>query len=39
MLWAMAAPPAFWGISVFGVLGVVLGLALGAHLLYLIWRA
>lgn len=39
LLWAMAAPPALWGISIFGVLGVALGLALGAHLLYLIWRA
>ena len=39
LLWAMSAPPAPWGVSIFGVLGVLLGLALAAHLLYLIWRA
>jgi ubiquinone biosynthesis protein len=39
LLWAMAAPPALWGISIFGVLGMALALALGTHLLYLIWRA
>lgn len=39
LLWAMAAPPAPWGISIFGVLGTALALALGTHLLYLIWRA
>ncbi|HQY92061.1 AarF/ABC1/UbiB kinase family protein [Caldilinea sp.] len=39
LLWALAAPPALWGVSIFGVLGAVLGLALAAHLLYLVWRA
>jgi ubiquinone biosynthesis protein len=39
LLWALAAPPAPWGISIFGVLGAALGLALAFHLLYLIWRA
>lgn len=39
LLWAMAAPPAIWGVSVFGALGALLGLALAAHLLYLIWRS
>jgi ubiquinone biosynthesis protein len=39
LLWAMAAPPALWGISIFGVLGMALALALGTHLLYLIGRA
>jgi len=39
LLWATAAPPALWGVSIVGVLGVALALALGAHLLYLIWRA
>lgn len=39
LLWALAAPPALWGVSIFGVMGTALGLALGAHLLYLIWRA
>jgi ubiquinone biosynthesis protein len=39
LLWGMAAPPLLWGISIFGFLGVVLGLVLGAHLLFLIWRS
>ena len=39
MLWAMSAPPVLFGISIFGVLGVALGLALALYLLYLIWRA
>ncbi len=39
LLWAMGAPPALWGVSIFGVLGVMLGLVLAAHLLYLIWRS
>lgn len=39
LLWAAAAPPALWGISIFGFLGAALGLLLGAHLLFLIWRS
>ncbi|HRW48226.1 MAG TPA: AarF/ABC1/UbiB kinase family protein [Caldilinea sp.] len=39
LLWAFAAPPVFFGISIIGALGVALGLALAAHLLYLVWRA
>ncbi|MBE2239068.1 MAG: AarF/ABC1/UbiB kinase family protein [Caldilineaceae bacterium] len=39
LLWALAAPPALWGVSIFGVLGAALGLALAAHLLYLVWRS
>ena len=39
LLWAMGAPPVLWGISVFGFLGFLLGLGLGAHLLFLMWRS
>lgn len=39
LLWALAAPPAIFGISIVGALGVALGLALATHLLYLVWRA
>ncbi len=39
LMWAFAAPPMFFGISIIGALGVALGLALAAHLLYLVWRA
>ena len=39
LLWAFAAPPVLFGISIIGALGVALGLALAAHLLYLVWRA
>ena len=39
LLWAFAAPPVIFGISIIGALGVALGLALAAHLLYLVWRA
>ena len=39
LLWAMAAPPAPWGVSIFGVLGAALGVGLTLHLLYLIGRA
>ena len=39
LMWAFAAPPVFFGISIIGALGVALGLALAAHLLYLVWRA
>ena len=39
LMWAFAAPPAIFGISIIGALGVALGLALAAHLLYLVWRA
>jgi ubiquinone biosynthesis protein len=39
LLWAMAAPPVLWGVSIFGVLGALLGVTLAAHLLYLIWRS
>jgi ubiquinone biosynthesis protein len=39
LLWATAAPPALWGISVFGFLGALLAVALGTHLLFLIWRS
>ncbi len=33
LLWALSAPPTLFGISVFGVLGVLLALAMGLHLL------
>ncbi len=39
LLWSMAAPPTLWGVSVFGFLGVLLGVGLGAHLLFLMWRS
>ena len=39
LMWAFAAPPVIFGISIIGALGVALGLALAAHLLYLVWRA
>jgi ubiquinone biosynthesis protein len=39
LLWAMSAPPTLFGISIFGVLGVALGLTVALYLLYLIWRA
>ena len=39
LLWALAAPPTLFGISIVGALSAVLGLVLAAHLLYLIWRA
>ena len=39
LLWALAAPPALFGVSIIGVLGVALGVALATHLLYLVWRA
>jgi ubiquinone biosynthesis protein len=38
LLWGLAAPPTLWGVSIIGFLGVALGLFLGAHLLFLIWR-
>ncbi|MBK8047244.1 MAG: hypothetical protein IPK16_09065 [Anaerolineales bacterium] len=39
LLWASSAPPTLWGISIFGVLGVVLAFLLGVHVLFLIWRS
>jgi ubiquinone biosynthesis protein len=39
LMWSMAAPPTLWGVSVVGFLGVVLGIALGLHLLYLMLRS
>jgi ubiquinone biosynthesis protein len=39
LLWGLAAPPLLWGVSVFGFLGFLLGLGLGAHLLFLMWRS
>jgi ubiquinone biosynthesis protein len=39
LMWSMAAPPTLWGVSVVGFLGVVLGIALGLHLLYLMVRS
>jgi len=39
LMWALAAPPTIFGISIVGALGVALGLALATHLLYLVWRA
>lgn len=38
-MWALVAPPAIFGVSIVGTLGVALGLTLAAHLLYLVWRA
>jgi ubiquinone biosynthesis protein len=39
LLWATAAPPRLWGISVFGVLGVLTALWLGAFVVIAIWRS
>jgi ubiquinone biosynthesis protein len=39
LLWGMGAPPTLWGVSVFGFLGALLGLGLGAHLVFLMWRS
>jgi ubiquinone biosynthesis protein len=39
MLWAASAPPKLWGISVFGVLGALLALVMGMHLLFLLLRS
>lgn len=39
LLWGLSAPPTLWGVSVFGFLGVLLGVGLGAHLLFLMWRS
>jgi ubiquinone biosynthesis protein len=39
LLWAMDAPPTLWGVSVFGALGVLLGLWLGALVVIAIWRS
>ena len=39
LLWGLSAPPVLWGVSVFGFLGVLLGVGLGAHLLFLMWRS
>jgi ubiquinone biosynthesis protein len=39
LMWAMAAPPTLFGISVIGFLGVLLGVLLSLHLLYLLWRS
>jgi ubiquinone biosynthesis protein len=39
LLWAASAPPRIGGISVFGVLGTLLALILGLHLLYLLVRS
>jgi ubiquinone biosynthesis protein len=38
LLWGLAAPPTLWGVSVIGFLGVIVGVLLGLHLLFLIWR-
>jgi hypothetical protein len=38
LLWGLAAPPTLWGVSVIGFLGIVAGIILGLHLLFLIWR-
>ena len=38
-MWGMAAPPTLWGVSVIGFLGLLVGVLLGAHLLFLIWRS
>jgi ubiquinone biosynthesis protein len=39
LMWGMAAPPTLWGVSVIGFLGLLVGVLLGAHLLFLIWRS
>ena len=39
LLWAASAPPKLWGVSVFGVLGTLLALVMGMHLLFLLLRS
>jgi len=39
LLWAMAAPPTLFGISVFGFLGVGVSVVMGLHVLFLILRS
>ncbi|MCB9161512.1 MAG: AarF/ABC1/UbiB kinase family protein [Caldilineaceae bacterium] len=39
VMWAVGAKPTLFGVSVFGFLGVLLGLAMILYLLFFIWRS